>query len=262
MSLKQYYSSEAEIPTELKSYYAERNGKYELQVDGFESVTAVFSKNTELIERQKKDADKITELEAKATEVNTLTRSLADKNTEISRLSNDLTKAQGAQLPSGYVAVQKKEAEIIDKMKAQNLELGKVAETLSEFEAVRTENNNFKLEKSIAEFAEAEKVQNVKALTKLIKQDGVIPLIKEVDENGQKVKKGFLVKQNGEETDEKPYKDYKESNWAEFSHSLDQTAQPPRIGSTLDPTPFGAPTDTEAAKIAQNGQRAATHSAF
>lgn len=262
MPLKTHYSNETEIPTELKTFYAERNGRYELQVEGFESVSSVLAKNQELIGRQTKDAEKIGELTAKATQVNSLTQDLANKNAEISRLSNDLTTAQSTQLPSGYVAVAKKDADILKTLKDKNFEVEKVAEVITNFEAVKTENDTFKLEKSIAEFAEVEKVQNVKALTRLIKQDGVLPMIKEVDENGNKVRKGFLTQTVDEKPIETLYGDYKTANWSEFSSALDQTSNQPPNGNGNDPKPFAAPTDEKTAEVALQSQAWSTHNAF
>jgi hypothetical protein len=249
MPVKIIFDSLEEVPEELRTKAKESDGKYEMDAMG------VLNKNRELL-------DKVAKVKPLQDEVDRLTNKTAELNGKVGELSGELSKAESNKVPSGFVAVSKKDNELITQLKEKNLKPEDVLTAITEVETLRGENKDFKLNQAIGEFASVEKVQNVKALTKLIKQDGVIPLIKEVDENGQKVKKGFLVKQNGEETDEKPYKDYKESNWAEFSHSLDQTAQPPRTGNTLDPPAFGAPTDTEAAKIAQNGQRAATHSAF
>jgi hypothetical protein len=262
MSLKTHYSNEAEIPAELKNFYVFKNGRFELQVEGFESVPNVLAHNSELTETIKKHTAKISDLEAKATQVNSLTQDLANKNAEISRLSTDLTKAQSTTLPAGYVAIAKKEADILQKIKEKNVEVDKLSEILTNFETVQKENANFKLEKSIVEFAATEKVQNVKALTRLIIQDGVMPVIKEVEENGAKVSKGFLVKTLADnQTEEKTYEDYKKVNWSEFLPALEQQQQR-QNGNTIDPPPFSAPTDAEAAKVAQQAQAWVTHNGF
>lgn len=261
MSLKQFYTSETEVPTELKSYYTEKNGRFELQVEGFESVPAVFSKNQELITRQQTDSTKIQELTAKATQVNSLTQELANKNSEISKLSNDVTKAQSNTVPTGYVAVQKKDVEIIEKIKEQNLDVNKVAEVINEIETVKKENADYKLEKSILDFAKAENISNVGALTRFIKEDGVKPIVKEVEENGKKVNRGFLVKIVDEKEVESPYQDYKTANWSAVSKALDEGNQPIR-GMGHDPKVSGFNPDDEGAKKAQQSQAQTTHSFF
>jgi hypothetical protein len=261
MSLKQYYTSETEIPTELKNFYAGKNGRFEIQIEGFESVPAVFDKNTELINRQTKDASKIQELEAKAGQVNTLTQQLADKNSELSRLSSENLSLQSKAVPTGYAAVAKKDAELLEKLKKQNLDVEKLGETLAEVETVKAENAEFKLEKAIAAFAETEKVGGVKALTRLIKQDGVQPLIKEEGEGDKKVKKGYLVKTIDGNPVETSYADYKSTNWSEFASALDGGVKAPK-GNGYDPKPQGFVNDTDAEKAAQSGQARAIHNNF
>ena len=238
MSLQQTFTSKEQIPTEFQAHYAERNGKYELQVDGFESITAVFSKNQELIERQSKDKDKLQDLESSVTQVNSLTVELANKNAEISRLSAELTKTQSTQVPTGYVAVQKKDKELIDKLNNAGLKPEDVAANLAEADTLKKENAEFKLIQSVRTFAEIEKVSNVDALTRLIKQDGVTPSVKEVEENGKKVKRGFLAKQSESgEMVETLYSDYKNENWSAFSTALDAGGQPKTKGNGFDPKP-------------------------
>lgn len=253
MALKQFYTSETEIPTEFKDHYVLKDGKYELAVEGINSISGVLAKNTELLGNQKTDK----------AEIDRQTAEVARLNGEIGKLSGDLSKAQAGAVPNGYVAVSKKDKEVIDALVKQNLKPEDVLNDLKDLPALRAKVSESELEKSIAVFAEAEKVQNVKALTRLIKQDGVLPQVKEVEENGKKIQKGFLVKKlDDDKTEEKSYTDYKTANWGEFIHSLDQTAQPYQPGNAGDPPPFRAATDTEADTKAQSAQASAVRRTF
>lgn len=229
MALKQFYTDEAQIPTELKDAYVLKDGKYELQVEGFESITGVLAKNTELIGKQKTDD----------AEIKRQTAEVARLNGEIGKLAGDLSQSQSKAVPTGFVAVSKKDNELIAKLKEQNLKPEDVLTTLTETETLKKENADFKLNQSIIEFAKAENIQNVDALTRLIKQDNLTPQVKEVDENGTKVKKGFLVT-NAETPEEKPYAEYKDAQWGAFSSALD--AQPKKPGNGHDPPPSGGAT--------------------
>lgn len=227
MPLKQFYTDEAQIPTELKSEYVLKDGRYELQVEGFESLSGIFTKNSELITKQKTDK----------ADIDRSTAEIARLNGEIGKLSGDLSKAQSTAVPTGYVAVSKKDSEVIAALKDRNLKPEEVLTNLTDAENLRKENANFKLNQSIAEFAKAENISNIDALTRLIKQDGVTPQIKEVDENGKKVKKGFLVS-GGDAGEETTYADYKTANWNAFASALDHAEQP-KPGATRDPKPSG-----------------------
>jgi len=251
MALKQFYATEAEVPTEQKAFYVLKDGKYELQVEGFESVTGVLAKNTELITKQKTDK----------AEIDRLTSETARMNGEIGKLAGDLSAAQSKAVPNGYVTVPKKEAELITRLKEKNLDPETVGKTLEEVETIRKENEGFKLEKSIGEFARAVEVQNVGALTRLIKQDGLTPKVVEVEEDGKKVKKGILVAKDGETETDHPYADYKTKHWGDFANALDAKSDT-KAGFNGGPTPTGPPSDIEAEKAAQARQSASTLNIF
>lgn len=52
MSLKQFYTEESQIPAELKDYYRKSGERYEIQIDGVNSISAVLDKNTELLKEK------------------------------------------------------------------------------------------------------------------------------------------------------------------------------------------------------------------
>jgi len=91
------YTDESQIPTELKDFYAERNGKYEPQVDGVDSISGVLAKNTELLGK----------VSGHATEI-------AGKDAEIQRLSGQLATASNSTLPRGHVAVPTAKAALLE----------------------------------------------------------------------------------------------------------------------------------------------------
>lgn len=251
MALKQFFATEAEVPTELKDHYVEKDGRYVLAVEGIENIPGIANKNRELIDKQKTDK----------AEIDRLTNEVSEAKIEIGKVSGDLSKANANALPTGYVAVAKKDAEALDEFKKRNLKPEEVFTQLNELDGLRSKVSEHELETAIKQFAEAEKIDNVDALTRLIKQDGVMPLVKEVEENGKKVKKGFLTT-SGEKPEEKSYKDYKETNWKPFQSALETAEKKTPPGQGPGPKPAGAPTDDEAAKAAQAQQARALRSAF
>lgn len=253
MALKPFYATEAEVPTELKDFYVSKNDRYELAVEGYESVVGVNSKNAELLGKQKTDK----------AEMDRLTNELAESKIEIGKLSGDVAKASANALPTGYVAIAKKDAEALDEFKKKNLKPEEVMTKLTELDGLNAKVQEFELDKAISEFAAAENISNVDALTRLIKQDSVKPIVKEIEKDGKKEKQGFLVVANGDKTEEKSYKDFKESVWKPFAPSLDVVEEKKRKpGQSFDPPPSAVPTDDEAAKAAQAAQARTAHSAF
>lgn len=120
------------------------------------------------------------------------------------------------------------------------------------------------LEKSINDFADAENIQNVGALARLVKQDGVTPFVKEVEEHGKKVQRGFLKVTSGDKEEEKSYKDVLDSQWKDFADALAvQKDKPKKISASPDPKAKGGPSDDDdEAKAAQSGQARVAHNAF
>jgi hypothetical protein len=251
MALKQFYATEADVPTELKEHYTEKDGRYILAVDGIENLPGLTSKNAELIAKQKSDK----------AEQERLTTDLAESKIEIGKLSGDIAKASANALPTGYVAVAKKDAEALEELRKQNLAPAEVLTKLNELDGLKAKVGEFELSTAITAFAEAEGIKNVDALSRLIKQDGVIPSVKEVDKDGKKEKRGFLTIP-GDKPEEKAYKEYLDSNWKAFASALD-VKEPKKPGAGPDPKPSGSPSDDdETAKAAVAGQGRAIHSAF
>jgi hypothetical protein len=77
MSLKRSYATEADVPTERKADYVPKDGRYVLDVEGFENIDSVLAKNTELLGKVSGHAS---ELSGKQAEVDRLTRDLASAN--------------------------------------------------------------------------------------------------------------------------------------------------------------------------------------
>lgn len=252
MALKQFFSTEEEVPTELKEHYTAKDGRYVLTVDGIENLPGLTSKNAELIAKQK--ADKA--------EQDRLTNELAESKIEIGKLSGDIAKASANGIPTGYVAVPKKEAEALKAFSEKGLKVEEVATQLQELDTLKGKVSEIELDQAIKSFAEAEKIENVDALSGLIKSSGVKPLVKEIEENGKKEKRGFLTVTNGDKTEEKSYKDYLEANWKPFEAALKPTDKKRTVASGHDPKPAVGDDDEEQGKAAAASQARATHSMF
>jgi hypothetical protein len=104
MTLKRSYQTEAEIPTEFKPHYVPKDGKYVLDVEGFDNVESVLAKNSELLGK----------VAGHATE-------LSGKQTEIDRLNSELSNARSSGLPRGHKAVPTADAELLDTIKAAGI---------------------------------------------------------------------------------------------------------------------------------------------
>jgi hypothetical protein len=253
MSLKQFYATESEIPEGLKEHYVLKGDKYELSVEGFNSLPGVLTKNTELIEKQKTDK----------AEIDRLTNDLANTKVEVGKLSGDIAKASANALPAGYVAVAKKDAEALDEFKKQNLNPTDVLAKLTEFDGLNEKVKGMELEKSITEFAAAEGITNIDALSRLVRDDKVTPFVKEVEKDGKKEKRGFLKVANGDKTEDKAYAEYRDSNWSAFASALEPKKEGRKAAAGIDPPPSGNPSDEdEASKAAQVGQARVAHNAF
>jgi hypothetical protein len=115
------YTDESQVPPELKDFYAERNGKYEPQVDGVDSVSGLLAKNTELLGK----------VSGHATEI-------SGKDAEIQRLSGQLANASNSTIPRGHVAVPSAKAALLEQYEP----LG----TPDELKTIKTEHGTYKAE--------------------------------------------------------------------------------------------------------------------
>lgn len=127
MPLKRSYASEADVPTEQKPLYAQKGDRWELQVEGIDSLDSLLSKRAELL----------TKVSGHATE-------LAAKDSEISRLQQQVDNANT--LPRGHVAVPKADADLLPRYK----ELG----TPEELTTLKTEHGDYKQKAEAAETAQ------------------------------------------------------------------------------------------------------------
>lgn len=104
MPLKRSYATEAEVPTEHKALYVPKEGRYVLDVEGFDNVESVLSKNNQLLSQHTTDKGEVTRLTG-----------------EVSRLTSELSTAQGSALPHGQRAVPKADAELVETVKAKGV---------------------------------------------------------------------------------------------------------------------------------------------
>ena len=107
MPVKRSYATEAEVPTERKADYVPKDGRYVLDVEGFDNIDSVLAKNTELLGKVSGHAS---EMSGKTSEITRLTG-------EVGRLSGELATAQGNALQRGQRAVTVADAELLEKVK-------------------------------------------------------------------------------------------------------------------------------------------------
>lgn len=184
------YNTEAEIPTELKPYYAQRGDKWEPQFEGVDSISGVLAKNTELLGK----------VSGHATEI-------AGKDAEIQRLSGQLANASNSTIPRGHEAVPKADADLARAVKASGVE------TADAFKTLHTEHGSYKAKAETADkLAHAEAVGEAmgwdKAKTSLLVSDvfdlSTVELRDGADGKKQAVAK---VKQADNTFVEKPFAD-------------------------------------------------------
>lgn len=126
MPLKRSYATEAEVPTERKADYVLKDGRYVLDVEGFDNIDSVLAKNSELLGK----------VSGHATE-------LSGRDTEISRLKSDLANANV--VPRGYKSVLAADAELVEAVKAAG-----VTDAAS-FNTLKTEHGNYKTKAETAD---------------------------------------------------------------------------------------------------------------
>ena len=91
-----------------------------------------------------------------------------------------------------------------------------------------------------------------------------MPVVREIDEDGKKVSRGFLTVTVDDKTEDKPYKDYLDANWKPFEASLRPAEQETHGSSRSRSQKFASlrSMTTRLAKQAAAGQARSTHSAF
>lgn len=98
--LKRSYANETDIPAEYKSQYVQKEGKWVLDVEGFDNVDSVLSKNQELLSQHNSDKTTLSSMQGQLTKANNEKAELAAKA-----------------VPDGHVVVPVAEKAYIDKLK-------------------------------------------------------------------------------------------------------------------------------------------------
>ena len=98
--LKRLYTNEADIPAEYKSQYVQKEGKWVLDVEGFDNVDSVLEKNRELLTQHNTDKAALSSMQGQLTKANNEKAELASKS-----------------VPDGHVVVPVAEKAYIDKLK-------------------------------------------------------------------------------------------------------------------------------------------------
>jgi len=128
MPLKRSYQSEADIPTEQKGFYVQKGDRWELQVEGVDSLDGLLSKRSELL-----------------TKVANHDTQIAAKDTRIAELEGQL--ANASTVPRGQEAVPKADAELARAVKAAG-----IADAAA-FATLKTEHGDYKSKAEEAEKA-------------------------------------------------------------------------------------------------------------
>lgn len=194
MPLKRSYATEAEVPTEHKALYAPKDGRYVLEVEGFDNVESVLSKNTQLLSQHNTDKGEITRLTG-----------------EVSRLSTELSTAQAGALQRGQRAVSIADAELVDAVKAHGAP-EEVKAKLAEYPTLKTKVGAQERRAHLEAIRQAEGWgEGAVAVLELIADLPEVELrdSSEKDEKGQPKKKAVAkVKGEGNVVTEKPFGEY------------------------------------------------------
>lgn len=224
------YDKPEDIPAELKDHYSRReDGKYHADIP--DEHPAVKHNATLLSEK-------------------------TAATTELAAAKAELESAKASGLPRGHVAVSAADKARLDAFNALNLKPEEIQAAVSDRDRYQGEAEGLKREKSLRALAHAEGA-NFDALLTLVEKDGLTPVLKEVDDKGKKVQRGFFVRKGDDGKDvETPYTEYRDAHWKVFESSLaaaDPNA-PAKPGAGGDPRPKGAPGDADADRSARAAQ--------
>jgi hypothetical protein len=202
------YDSKDQVPEALADHYSRRSsdGKYEPQVEGINSIAGLLAKRDELLEKVK----------------------------EIPTLKTRVSELEGLEtLPSGKMAVDKKEFETLKSEHEAYTAVGKLDEIKPKVEgydelkakdAARTKDETFRTVAKVSGFNEDKFAALAQKATNTIE-----PFLRTVNENGKPVEKYFVKTTNdkGKEI-ETPIDDYvKESpDFKPFAADLAATHVP------------------------------------
>jgi hypothetical protein len=240
------YSSESDVPTELKDHYAEVNGKWEPKLEGVTSLSGLLAKRDELLGK----------VSGHATE-------LAAKDAEIERLTGDLQNAKQNTVQRGHESVPKADAELARAVKAKGVE------TVEAFNTLHADHGTFKQQAEAAtEAAHAAEVFTALGWDKekaqrLVPKVFDLKTVKLKDGKDGKREVVALVKGDGDALVEKPFAEVVKAT-PELSdiEPLLKGDSRPVPGSPRDPAPKGPTGSGKAEGEAAAGVAAATRGAF
>lgn len=197
--LKSIYEKLEDIPEGDRAHYAQADGKYVLQLD---NEHPVIVKNGELLRQHSTDKGAIT------------------------RLTNEKATLEATALPAGHVAMPSAKAQLLPAYEA----LGKPEDlkaAVGERDGLKAEVSGFKKDATLREVAEAYgwPFEAFKGLDELHRARNLQYELKEVEEDGQKVKRATVKWKDGDKEETKPLKEYAETEWKPFMPSLKQEAQ-------------------------------------
>ena len=190
MPLKSFYTIESDIPTDIRSHYAARDGKYVLQLEDNADFfkTGLIGKRDELLETQKADKREITRL-----------------TSEVTRLTSEMSNAH--LLPAGSFAVPKGDAEAIEALKLLgNLE--EIRTKIEEYGALKESVTARERKDLLTKAAQVAGYANTEAFVKVANAENLNVEIRPVTENGKTEERAFVKFKDGNNEAEKPLRDY------------------------------------------------------
>lgn len=126
--LKRSYAKLEDIPQALRSEYVLKDGKYVLDVEGFENVDSVLDKNQELLAQHSTDKTEITSLKG-----------------QVTKLTNEKTALEGKSLPDGHVAIPAADKPLYDTVKSLNLPAEEIKTKVTEHGALKDKERRTEL---------------------------------------------------------------------------------------------------------------------
>jgi len=200
------YDSKDQIPEGMVEHYERRSdGKYEPQVEGINSIGGLLAKRDELL----------------------------DKVKEIPGLKTKVAELEGLEtLPSGKIAVDKKEFEAIKSANDAYVALGTLDEIkpkVEGFDELKQKDEDRTRAETYRTVAKTSGFTNEDGFIRLAQIDKLEPVLKSVQENGKAVDRYFVkTTKDGKEV-ETPVTDYiKDSpNFAPFADSLTVSSHSP-----------------------------------
>jgi hypothetical protein len=216
MPLKQSYANEADIPTEQKPFYAQKDGAWQLQVEGVDSITGLVAKRDELL---------------------TKVASLPSLQGQITKLTRERDEALGGALPSGHDAVPHADAVKLQQFNAIGKPVDELKSIVTEHAALKTEAEERVKQEALAVLAEENGYDPKKIIA--ISDRFTMPFKKEVTVDGKKVQQDFFkVTVDGKEV-ERTFSEHLEADpkLKPLGDSLKATTA--RRGMGRDPNPVG-----------------------